>query len=248
MFKLFKSNDVKSNAEKLVVVKSVVPEDMTLEQARVAFLGLMAQESINQHHMGQLYNHVVKKKLPEAAGYKTAQEWFSKHLVDLSQASLTVYGAVAEAFSEDVSRRFGITCLSLLLRYEKAADMEADREEPGNTVIEVPGANGQVQAKPFSQCSVEEMRQALQLKRKPGSSKPLPPGAVERGEQYDAAVKALFPKVTSVEVQVRNIKGKAVVDFKGIPLEQVNRLIEVLTGELPPVPKVPLLEKLLPQA
>ena len=40
----------------------------------------------------------------------------------------------------------------------------------------------------------------------------------------------------------------AVVDFKGIPLEQVNRLTEVLTGELPPVPKVPLLEKLLPQA
>ena len=43
-------------------------------------------------------------------------------------------------------------------------------------------------------------------------------------------------------------KSKAVLDFKGIPLEQVNRLTEVLTGELPPVPKVPLLEKLLPQA
>jgi hypothetical protein len=67
--------------------------------------------------------------------------------------------------------------------------MEADREEPGNTVIEVPGANGQVQAKPFSQCSVEELRRALQLKRKPGSSKPMPPGAVERGEQYHAALK-----------------------------------------------------------
>jgi hypothetical protein len=49
-------------------------------------------------------------------------------------------------------------------------------------------------------------------------------------------------------VQVRNIKGKAVVDFKGIPLEQVNRLTEVLTGELLPVPKVPLLEQLVPQA
>jgi hypothetical protein len=79
-------------------------------------------------------------------------------------------------------------------------------------------------------------------------TKPLPPGSVERGEQYHAALKALFPKVTTVEVQVRNLKGKAVVDFKGIPLEQVNRLIEVLTGELPPVPKVPLLEQLVPQA
>ena len=103
-------------------------------------------------------------------------------------------------------------------------------------------------SKPFSQCSVEEMRRALQGKRKPSSSKPLPPGAVERGEQYHAAVKALFPKVTTVEVQVRNLKGRAVVDFKGIPLEQVNRLTEVLTGELPPVPKVALLEQLVQQA
>ena len=70
--------------------------------------------------------------------------------------------------------------------------------------LEVPADNGQVQTKPFSQCSVEDMRRALQLKRQPGSSKPMPPGAVERGEQYHAAVKALFPKVTSVEVQGRS--------------------------------------------
>ena len=247
MFNLFKSLEAKSNEVK-PVVKGVVPEGMTLEQVRVAMLGLMAQESINQHHMGQLYNHVVKNKLAEAAGYKDAQEWFSKHLVDLSQTALTMYGAVAEAFNEDVGRRFGVTCLFLLLRYEKAVELEADREEPGNTVIEVPGDNGQVLSKPFSQCGVEEMRKAIQLKRKPSSSKPLPPGSVERGEQYHLAVKAVFPKVSTVEVQVRNIKGKAVVDFKGIPLEQVNRLTEVLTGELPPLPKVPLLEKLLPQA
>jgi hypothetical protein len=247
MFQLLKSKDVKSNAEK-PVVKSVVPDDMTLQQAHVAFLGMMAQESINHHHMGQVYNHVVKKKLAEAAGYKIALEWVSKQLADLSQTSLTMYGAVAEAFSEDVSRRFGVTCLWLLLRYEKAADIEADRQEPGNTVIEVPGDNGQVASKPFSQCSVEEMRKALQGKRNPSSSKPLPPGAVERGEQYHAAVKALFPKVTTVEVQVRNIKGKAVVDFKGIPLEQVNKLIEALTGELPPVPQVRMVEKVVPLA
>jgi hypothetical protein len=112
------------------------------------------------------------------------------------------------------------------------------REEPGNTLIEVPGNNGQVASKPFSQCSVDKMRRALQHKRKPASSKPLPPGAVELGEQYHAALKALFPKATTVQVQVRNIKSKAVVDFQGIPLEQVRRLTEVLSDELPPVPAV----------
>ena len=126
--------------------------------------------------------------------------------------------------------------------------MEANHEEPGPTLIEVPGANGQVTNKTFSQCSVEEMRKAIQRKRKPASSKPLPPGAVERGEQYHAALKARFPTGAAVEVQVRNLKGKAVVDFKGIPPEQVNKLIEALTGELPPVPEVRLLEKVLPLA
>ena len=43
MFKLFKNLEAKSNEVKSAVVKSVVPEDMTLEQAHVAFLGMMAQ-------------------------------------------------------------------------------------------------------------------------------------------------------------------------------------------------------------
>ncbi|HEX8705900.1 MAG TPA: hypothetical protein VF815_44100 [Myxococcaceae bacterium] len=242
MFKLF-SNSVSKE------VKGVVPEDMTLDQARVAFLGMMAQEHINQHHMGQLYNHVVKKELAEKAGFKDAKAWFSQHLVDLSYSALKMYGRVAESFSEDAGRRFGVTCLYLLLTYEEAADLEANHEEPGPTLIEVPGENGQVLTKPFSQCSVADMRQAIQRRRKPASSKPLPPGSLERGEQYQAALKARFPTGAPVKVQVRNVKGKAVVDFTGIPLELVNKLVEALTAELPPVPAVPrLLEQVLPQA
>ena len=42
---------------------------------------------------------------------------------------------------------------------------------------------------------------------------------------------------------MRNQKGKAVVDFKGIPVEQVSQLVAALTGELPPVREVRLLEK-----
>jgi len=85
-------------------------------------------------------------------------------------------------------------------------------------------------------------------RRKPASSKPLPPGALERGEQYHAALKARFPTETPVQVRVRNIKSKAVVDFRGIPIEQVNKLIEALTGELPPVPEVRLVEQVMPRA
>ena len=41
---------------------------------------------------------------------------------------------------------------------------------------------------------------------------------------------------------VRNQKGKAVLDFKGIPVEQVGQLIEALSEQLPPVRTVQLVE------
>ncbi|HEX8703211.1 MAG TPA: hypothetical protein VF815_30525 [Myxococcaceae bacterium] len=143
MFKLFTSKEEKAET------RGVVFQGMNLKQARVVFLGLMAQEHINHHQMGPLYNHVVDNKLPEKAGYEDARAWFREHLVDLSQTTLTVYGAVAKAFSEPVAQRFGVTCLSLLLTYKEAADLEVNHEEPGGTLIEVPQASGQVVNKAF---------------------------------------------------------------------------------------------------
>jgi hypothetical protein len=148
--------------------------------------------------MEQLYNYVVAKKLAEKADYKDAKAWFSEHLVDLSQSALTMYGAVADGFSEQVARRFGVTCLYLLLPYGEAADLEVNHEEPGPTLIEVPNELGHVATKPFSQCGVEELRRALQRKRKPASSKPLPPEAVLLADQYREAVTSRFPKGTRV--------------------------------------------------
>jgi hypothetical protein len=75
--------------------------------------------------------------------------------------------------------------------------------------------------------------------------------AVQAGElldRYREAVSGRFPKGALVKVQVRNQKGKAVLDFKGIPVEQVGKLIEALTGELPPVREVRRVEKVAPQA
>jgi hypothetical protein len=135
-----------------------------------------------------------------------------------------------------VARRFGVTCLYLLLGYKEAADLDIHRQEPGPTPIEVPDEKGHVTVKPFGQCSTDEMRRALRRKRKPASSKPLPPEAEARAERYSEAVARRFPKGqgTRVQVRVRNEKGKAVLDFKGVPLEQVGHLIEALAGELSP--------------
>jgi hypothetical protein len=220
-----------------------IPEGTTLEQVRSELFHLMAQENLNHHRMGQLYNYTVENKLAEKAGFKDARDFLSQRLADLSQASLSMYGAVAKVFSAPVSRRFGVTCLHLLLIYAKATNLEVNRAEPGNHVIEVPDEKGQVSPLPFGSCSVEQMRRALQRKRKPASTKPLPPEAEALAEQYSEAVTGRFPKGARVKVLVRNQRGKAVLDFKGIPLEQVNQLVEALSGQLPPVREVRPVEK-----
>jgi hypothetical protein len=235
MFKLLKTKEVTTT--------TIVTEGMTLAQVLAAMLQLMRAANINQHHMGQLYNYTVDKELAQKAGYKDAKDYFRQHLADLSQATLSMYGAVAAEFSEPVARRFGVNCLALLLTYKEAADIEVNHEDPDGTLIEVPDDKGHVTSKPFGECSVEMMRRALQRLRKPASSKPLPPEAEVLADQYREAVTGRLPRGTRVKVLLRNEKGKAVLDFKGIPLEQVSQLVAALTGGLPPVREVPLLEQ-----
>jgi len=233
-------------------VKAVVQENMTLEQVRKAMIELMKEENSNQHRMGQLYNYVVKNKLAQNAGYKDARDYFSKNLADLSQAALSMYGAVALQFSEEVTRRFGVTCLSLLLNYKATAELKVNHEEPGGTPIEVPAENGQVSTKPFGECSVEDMRKAIRHKRKPSSSKPVPAEYLTLADQYQEAVSNRFPKGVVIKVEVRNQKGESVLDIKGIPVEQVDTLVEALMDELPPAPQllppVPLVHRVEPTA
>jgi hypothetical protein len=142
-----------------------------------------------------------------------------------------------------VARRFGVTCLYLLLTYKEATDIQVNHEDPDGTLIEVPDDKGQVMSKPFGQCTVEQLRRALLHRRKPGSTKPLPPEAEQLAGQYREAVTGHFAKGARVKVLVRNEKGKAVLDFKGIPLEQVSQLVAALSGELPPVRTVQLVEQ-----
>jgi len=244
MLKLWKFKEVDRAVSQSTWQSRPIPEGSTLEQLRGELLELMAQESINHYRMGQIYNYIVEKRLAEKAGYEDARDYLSKHLADLSQPTLTRYAAVAHAFSEPVAQRFGITCLSVLLYYKEAADLEINAEEPGNTPIEVPDEKGHLSTQPFSQCSVDEMRRALQRKRKPSSTKPLPPEVEVLAEQVSEAVALRFPKGKGaiVKVALRNQKGQAVLDFKGIPVEQVLLLAEALTGELPAVsapPKLP---------
>ncbi len=212
----------------------VIPEGTTLEQIRGELLQLMAAESVNHYRMGQLYSYVVENELAQKAGFTDAPTYFRQHLADLSPATLITYRAVVKAFSEPVAVRFGVTCLYLLTIYREAANVKVNPEEPGPTLIEVPGKNGEVTNKPFSACSVEEMRKALRLKRKPASSKPVPAEDVALAEQYRTALKGQFPQGSNVQVLVRNEKGHSVLDFKSIPVAEVGTLLLALMDHVPP--------------
>jgi len=212
----------------------LIPEGTTLEQICGEMLRLMAEENVNHYRMGLLYSYVVDNGLAEKAGFKDAPTYFRQHMADLSTASLNTYRAVAKAFSEQVAVRFGVTCLYLLTIYQEAANLKVNPEEPGPALIEVPGKNGEVTKKPFSACSVEEMRQALRLKRKPASSKPVPAEDVAQAEKYRAALKGQFSQGSDVQLKVRNEKGNSVLDIKSVPMAEVGTLILALMDHVPP--------------
>jgi hypothetical protein len=176
----------------------------------------------------------VVNELAEKANYKDAPAYFRQHMADLSPATLATYRAVAKAFSEQVAVRFGVTCLYLLSTYQEVANLKLNYEEPGPTLIEVPGKNGEVTKKPFSACSVEEMRQALKLKRKPASSKPVPAEDVALVDKYRAALTGQFSQGSDVQLEVRNRKGNSVLDIKSIPLTEVGALLLALMDHVPP--------------
>lgn len=84
-------------------------QPMSLADVLVAFLALVTGENSNHHHMGQLYNYVLDNMLAEAAGYKSALDFFTAQVKDLSRATLVSYGAVARSFTEGVATQFGVT-------------------------------------------------------------------------------------------------------------------------------------------
>jgi hypothetical protein len=195
---------------------------------------LVAANNTNFHAIGVEYNHIVDNKLAEKAGYKNAPEYLTQQIKELSRSSLTTYGAVARAFTAEVCAQYGVSVLNLLLTYTEAAGIELDASEPGSMIIQVPDATGELEDKLFAECTVVELRKAIQRLRRPTSSAPLPPDIDTRAQQCSAAWTAWFPKNAGVRVEVRNHKGKAVLNLKDVPLEQMEQIAALLKTDLRP--------------
>lgn len=119
---------------------------------------------------GTYYNRIVDEKLAEKSGYRHARDFFSARFKDISQTTLSNYGAVARAFSEQVAATYGVWRLSALLTYEKLAGLKRADGDPGSLLVLVPGER---EPRAFANCHRTDLLAATQ-QLKVHSGQPIP--------------------------------------------------------------------------
>jgi hypothetical protein len=201
-------------------------QGLTKEQVITTMLQLQADEERNPFLMGQLYNYVAGSQLLKSTQYNTPMDFFCDKIQGISRTALPRYGAVAREFSQEVIARFGITRLELLLAYKQGSKITLNSSEPGSTFIVVPQDNGDLKPKLFADCSTRELRKAMEHLRSPSSYLPISPANRARYDWYREVILRHFPK--GVRVLMRNHEGTTLIDFEGVPLSEVNKLIAVL--------------------
>jgi hypothetical protein len=210
---------------------------LTLDQVHDDILKLLAAGHAGQHEIGWLYNYVVEHRLAQGSGFKDAKEFFSTRVKVLSQSALSMYGAVAREFTAEACKRYGVTNLGMLLRYEQTANIEADANDPGPTPISVPDDDtGAVSTKPFSECTVEDLKRATQTRRAP-NAKPLPAEDSNRLKTLRTSLPKHFSERARGRIQVsaQVKRGQTLVSFTDVPMSELTALIEALMEETPPL-------------
>jgi hypothetical protein len=214
----------------------IKPWSLTLEQARDQMLQGVVQGTPGHYRIGKLYNYVVRYRLAVDAGHRTTRAYFRHHVPVLSQARLTMYGAVARRFSLEVCEKYGMLSLGMLLEYEGLAwNGRVDRANPGPTPIEIPRRGGLKITKPFSDCTEEDLRLAVQDKRAwPGQGTKDQHG--EQVERYLELLRQHFAQNASwapqIDAEVQNLRVHLRV--RHVRLIDLEPLTEALRHTLKP--------------
>lgn len=214
----------------------IIPWSLTLEQARDQMLQALLQGTPGHYRIGKLYNYVVEYRLAVNEGYRTTRTYFRHHVPVLSQARLTMYGAVARRFSLEVCEKYGMLSLGMLLEYERLAwNGRVNKAEPGPTPVEIPRKGGLKITKPFSDCTEEDLRLAVHAKRAwPGQRTQDRHG--EQVERYLEVLQRHFAQnarwAPQIDVEVQNLRVHLRV--RHLRLIDVEPLTEALLHTLKP--------------
>jgi hypothetical protein len=206
----------------------LAPPSMTLEQACETLLELAAQQHTNHFRIGQIYNYVVKEKLAEKHAKKSAQEYFSEHIKTLSKTVLSTCGAVAHVFTEAACTRYGVYNLHALLAYAKASNFKPSADEPGPTPIAVPQQNGSLVEKPFSECTVEELKLAVKSKRAQVPAEPPLEDQIRIQALRDSIARLFSEESSRTRLNSRVYLGTTYITVQDVPVRELERLAEAL--------------------
>jgi translation initiation factor 1 (eIF-1/SUI1) len=113
-----------------------------------------------------------------------------------------------------------------------AAKLQLTRDDPGSMPIDVPQKEGgDPVRKSFSECSLEELRLAVKHKRAP-SQDPQPASDMARIELMRESLSRHFAQGARVQLKTSSDRGKTLVTIQGVPLEDMERLMEALMDGL----------------
>lgn len=204
---------------------------VTLRTEKQAILDLLSKGEENHWQIGVHYNNIVDLRLAEAAGFKSAQEFIAKELLQaISQPQLSSYGRVAKAFTADQAAKYGVTKLDRLLTYEAATNAPPPVGDPGLAPVQVPQKDGTVAARLFRDCSVGDLMAALkQLKAPP---QPLPAADAAQLAKMQAALAAALGQENHVVLQAQ-VRGRATeVNLHAVPMSQLATVLDALRAAL----------------
>jgi hypothetical protein len=209
---------------------AAAPAVTTAAQEKDRILELLSQGEDLHWQIGVHYNTIVDRGLAQAAGYKTAQEFFAEELKAISQATLSLYGAVAKAFSEADAKKHGTTRLGHLLTYESLTHT-APAQDVGETVVLVPARDGgPAQPRRFADCSVADLVAAIKAQRTPPT--PVPAEDAQKVERMKAALVLALGEHHIVAVAAKMCGRAAVLSIEGVPMAQAATVLDALKTAL----------------
>jgi len=143
--------------------------ELTLDELRDTLIQCLLQGTAGHYRIGKLYNHIVLCRRAVDAGYPTTREYFRRHVRVLSYRSLVMFGAVARKFDQAICEKYGMAQLGTLLEHERLryGYYPFFSGDPGDRPIELPRRGGLTLTKPFADCTLEDLRQAVLARRAP---------------------------------------------------------------------------------
>ncbi len=199
--------------------RSQIVDSPELIEAAKVLEALLKEAEKAAWKAGDYYNRILDQKLAEKSGYRHARDFFSTRFKDVSQSTLSHYGAVARTFSERVATTYGVWRLSALLTYEKLARLEPLDTDPESVFVQVPGDH---EPRAFADCHRTDLLKAIQqLKRHSGQ--PVPPDEEALLQRLHQALGEHSP----IALTSRQGREGTLVVFT-LALKEVTSLLDVL--------------------